>query len=182
MKKIGFIFVILALFSCGNESNDHIYKTKKGEYASKAGKFIVDFPSQPEYTKGNGQLGEENIEIHVFRSTLGPKKIFSIEHDDYPKDMIQNLSNEEVYAQAIENYTQKMVGSFVLQSQKPIKQHGLSGRQFIMNLNKKAKAKGHKGYIVGRLFRNENRIYIVTYIGINDKNTDSFLNSFRLIK
>ncbi|MBW1296292.1 hypothetical protein [Aquimarina litoralis] len=180
-NKIVLILTFLIFVSCGNNTNDDIYKTKKGEYATKTGNFIVNFPTEPKYTSVDNQIGVDKFQIHLYRSTLGAQKIFNVEYYDYPEYMIKSLSNEQFYTQSITNYANKMAESFNLEFQKPIEQNGLNGYAFQLEINKKAKSKGLDGYVVGRFFRNGNRIYTVTYIGVNDKNVDSFIDSFRLI-
>jgi len=72
--------------------------------------------------------------------------------------------------------------SFQLESQESIEQHGLNGKYFVLRLNQGAIDKGVKGYIEGKLFRKGHRVYTITYLGHNDKNTDAFMKSFRLMK
>ena len=96
--------------------------------------------------------------------------------------MVKSLSNEQLFSQGASNYVNKMSDNFILQSQGPIEQNGLNGHAFQLELNENARKKGLDGFIMGRLFRNENRVYTVTYIGVDDKNVGNFINSFRLIK
>jgi hypothetical protein len=181
-KNLLLILIILTSLSCGNESSETIYKTKSGEFASKTGNFIADFPTKPNYNVINNQIGLDKFQIHVFRSPLGPNKMFSIEYTDYPEYMIKSMSDEEIYAQGITNFSNKMAKSFELEFQEPVEQHGLNGQYFVLRLKQNLIDKGVKGYIEGKLFRNGNRVYTVTYAGHLDKNTDSFMKSFRLIK
>jgi len=181
-KKILLILTIFVFISCGKNEADDIYKTKGGEYASKTGNFVADFPTEPNHTAIDNQIGLDKFKIHLYRSTLGPKKIFNIEYNDYPEHMIKSMSNEQLYNQGVTNYANKMAESFNLQYQEPIEQHGLSGQKFQLELNDNAKNKGLDGFILGRLFRQGNRVYTVTYIGVNDKNVSSFVDSFRLLK
>ena len=96
--------------------------------------------------------------------------------------MIKSISDEQFYKQGVANFTNKMAESFKLEFQESIEQHGLKGQYFVLNLNQRALNKGIKGHIQGKLFRKGNRVYTVTYLGLNDKNTDTFMKSFRLIK
>ncbi len=181
-KKLLLILTILTFLSCGNESDKMIYKTKGGEFASQAGNFIADFPTKPNYSAIDNQIGLDKFQIHLFRSTLGPNKTFSVEYNDYPEHMIKSITNEQLYSQGVTNFSNRMAEAFKLEFQEPIKQHGLKGHYFVLNLNQNAIDKGIKGHIQGKLFRQGNRVYTVTYIGKNDKNTDKFMQSFRLIK
>ncbi|WP_445732140.1 hypothetical protein [Mariniflexile sp.] len=180
-KRLILIFTMLTFISCGNE-NDDIYKTKSGEFASKSGNFIAAFPIKPGYTAIDNQIGLDKFQIHLFRTSLGPNKVFSIEYNDYPEYMIKSMTDEQIYSQGVTNFANKMADSFKLEFQEPIQQNGLKGLHFVFALKKYLVDKGGKGYIAGKLFRNGNRVYIVTYIGENDKNTDTFMESFRLIK
>jgi len=181
-KKLLLILTTLIVMSCANETNENLYETKSGEYASKTGNFIANFPTEPKYSAIDNQIGPDTIQTHVFISTLGPNKIFSIEYHDYPENTIKSLTEEQIYSQGVSNYSNKMVENFTLEFQKPIEQHGLKGQYFVLNLNQTAKDKGIDGHILGMLFKKENRIYTVCYIGKNDKNTGVFMDSFRLIK
>jgi len=173
--------MLITFISCGNE-NDDIYKTKSGEFASISGNFIADFPTKPNYSAIDNQIGLDKFQLHLFRSTLGSNKIFSIEYNDYPEHMIKSMTDEQIYSQGVTNFSNKIEEAFKLETQKPIEQHGLKGQYFVLTLKQSAIDKGIKGHIEGKLFRKDNRVYTVTYIGRNDKNTDSFMNSFRLIK
>ncbi|AXP81611.1 hypothetical protein CJ739_2538 [Mariniflexile rhizosphaerae] len=180
-RKLILIFTILTFISCGNE-NDDIYKTKSGEFASKSGNFIAAFPIKPGYTAIDNQIGLDKFQIHMFRTSLGTNKVFSIEYNDYPEYMIKSMTDEQIYSQGVTNFANKMADSFRLEFQEPIEQNGLNGVHFVFGLKKHLVDKGVKGYIAGKLFRNGNRVYTVSYIGENDKHTDSFMESFRLIK
>lgn len=180
-KNLLLIFTILTFLSCGNEMDD-IYKTKSGSYASKTGNFVVDFPTKPIYTTIDNQIGMDKFQIHLFRSTLSRFKVFTIEYTDYPEYMIKSMSDKQLYSQGVTNFSNKMAEGFELEFQEPIEQHGLKGQYFVLRLKQSEIDKGAKGHIEGKLFRKRNRVYTVTYIGLNDKNTDSFMESFRLIK
>ena len=181
-RKLLLFLTVLTFISCGNKTNESIYKTKSGDYASKTGNFIANFPTKPNYTAIDNQIGLDKFQIHLFRSTLGPNKIFSIEYSDYPEYMIKSLTDEQIYSQGVTNFSNKMAEVFNLDFQESIEQHGLSGQSFILNLKQSAIDKGTKGHIQGKLFRKGNRVYTVTFIGRNDKNSDMFMKSFRLIK
>ena len=181
IKKLLLVLTILTLFSCGDE-NDDIYKTKSEEFASKKGNFIADFPTKPYYSSIDNQIGLDKFQTHLIRSTLGENKVFSIEYIDYPQYMIKSTSDEQLFAQIVTNFTNKMADSFDLDFQKPIEQHGLKGQYFVLKLNQYAISKGIIGHIEGKIFRNGNRVFTVTYLGRYDKNTDPFMSSFRLLK
>ena len=40
--------------------------------------------------------------------------------------------------------------------------------------------KGAKGHVLVQVFKKENRVYSISYLGHNDKQTGEFLDSFRL--
>ena len=181
-KNLFLIFTILTFVSCGDESDKMIYKTESGEFASKSGNFIANFPIKPSYTAIDNQIGLDKFQIHLFRSTLGRDRIFSIEFYDYPEYMIKSMTDEQLYSQAVTNYSNKMAEEFKLEYQKPIEQHRIKGQYFVLNLKQSALDKGIKGHIQGKLFRKGNRVYTVTYIGLNDRNINPFMESFRLIK
>ncbi|TKS57208.1 hypothetical protein [Mesohalobacter halotolerans] len=181
-KKILLILITFAFISCGKNKSDDIYKTKGGEYASKVGNFVAAFPTEPSHTAIDNQIGLDKFQIHMYRSTLGSQKIFNVEYIDYPEHMIKSMSNGQLYNQGVANYANKMAESFNLQYQKPVEQHELDGQKFQLELNENAKSKGLDGFILGRLFRQGNRVYTITYIGIDDERAGSFVNSFRLLK
>ncbi|WP_299229137.1 hypothetical protein [uncultured Psychroserpens sp.] len=181
IRKLQILFCTIIFISCGNETNEHIYKTKTVEYASKTGNFIAKFPTEPKYSVLERKIGIDDFEIHVFRSTLGPNKIFSLEYIDYPENMIKSLSDSEIYSQGISNYSNKIADKFNLDFQKTIEQHGLKGEYFVFSLKPSLIEKGIEGHVLGILFRKENRVYTISYMGINDDKTGTFLDSFRLI-
>ena len=181
IKKISLLLIIITFLSCSNEAND-IYKTKSGEFASKMGNFIADFPTKPKYSSIDNQIGLEKFQLHLFRSTLGANKIFSIEYTDYPEHMIKSMSDEQLYAQGVANFSNKMAEAFNLDFQKSIEQHGLKGHFFVLYLKQSEIDKGINGFIQGKLFRKGNRVYTITYLGEDDKNIDAFMDSFRLIE
>ncbi|TYB78200.1 hypothetical protein [Bizionia myxarmorum] len=181
-RNLLLILTILTFISCGNKSNETIYKTKSGEYASKTGNFIAAFPFEPNYTAIDNQMGLDKFQIHLYRSALNQNKIFSIEYYDYPEYLSKSMTDEQLYLQGVTNFSNKMAESFKLEFQEAIEQHGLKGQYFVLNLKKNALDKGIKGHIQGKIFRKGNRIYTITYVGQDDKNVDSFMKSFRLIK
>tara|TARA_B100001750_G_C15227168_1_gene456267 strand:+ start:97 stop:624 length:528 start_codon:yes stop_codon:yes gene_type:complete len=173
---------ILAVISCGKNESDNIYKTKAGEYASKTGNFVADFPTEPKHTAIDNKIGLDKFQLHLYRSTLGPNKIFNVEYSDYPEHMIKSLPKEQLFNQVVMNLANRMSESFNLQYQKPIEQHGLNGQKFQLELNESAKVNSPDVFILGRVFREGNRVYTITYVGRNDKNIGSFVDSFRLLK
>ena len=180
-RALFFLFISLQCIGCGSEGSNDIYKTSNGDYGSKKGNFIADFPTKPKLTTIDNQIGMDKFQIHLYRSTLGGQKIFNVEYYDYPENLINDISDEEFLVQGVNNFSRKVAESFDLEYQNPITQHGLKGQAFQLELNKTAKAKGLDGFIMGRLFRKGNRVYTITYIGVDDKNIDSFIDSFKLI-
>ena len=96
--------------------------------------------------------------------------------------MIKSMTDEQLYSQGVTNYSNKVAETFKLEFQKPIEQHGIKGQYFVLNLKQSALDKGIKGHIQGKLFRKGNRVYTVTYVGLNDRNINPFMESFRLIE
>lgn len=182
LRKSLLIFTILTFVSCVNNANENIYKTKYGEYATKSGNFIADFPAKPSYSSIDNQIGLDKFQIHLFRSSLGSNKRFSVEYNDYPEHMIKSMTNKQLYSQTVTGFSNKMAEAFKLEFQEPIEQHGLKGHYFVLNLKQSVLDKGIRGHIQGKLFRKGNRVYTVTYVGLDDKNVDSFMKSFRLIE
>ena len=180
-KQLFLIFTILTFVSCSN-TDENIHKTKSGEFASKTGNFIAKFPTKPSYSTIDNQVGLDKFQIHLFRSTLGANKIFSIEYVDYPDYMIKSMTDDQIYSQGVINFSNKMSETFELEFQKPIEQHGLKGLYFVLNIKQVLLDKGVKGHIQGKIFRKENRVYTIAYLGEDDKNIDPFMTSFRLIK
>jgi hypothetical protein len=181
LKNIFYCLFFLILTSCSGDSSDTIYKTKGGDFGSKTGKFIADFPTKPNHSVIENQIGLEKFQLHLFRSTLGVNKIFSIEYVDYPEYMIKSTTDEELYNQAITNLSNKMSESFTLERKEAIEQHDLKGQSFTLKLNESAINKGAEGFIKGSVFKKGNRFYTIMYIGTNDINIGSFLKSFRLL-
>jgi hypothetical protein len=182
IKKIFLIFGFIAIVSCGNDKSDDIYKTKSGEYASRTGNFIAEFPTEPNYSAIDNQIGLDKFKIHNIKSSLGPKKFFTVEYIDYPEHMIKSMSDEQIFEQSINAVANKLADNFVLINQKPIEQNGLLGKSFQLESTDAAKSNGYDAFVLGRLFRDGNRIYTVSYAGVNDKNAGSFVDSFRLLK
>ena len=182
IKKIFLICGFIALLSCGNNNSDDIYITKIGEYASKTGNFIAEFPTEPNHSSIDNQIGLDKFKIHNIKSSLGPKNFFTVEYVDYPEYIIKSMSDEQIFEQSINAVANKLAGNFVLQNQKTIEQNGLTGKAFQLESTDVAKSKGYDAFVLGRLFRNGNRIYTVSYAGVNDERAGTFVNSFRLIK
>ena len=181
MKRLLLMTLVFCCVACGSDTDKMIYATKGGEFGSQQGNFVADFPTKPKYTLLERQSGTESYEVHTFRSTLGPNKIFTLEYIDYPESTISLFTNEEIYDLSIQNYASQVIENFVLDSQKPIEQHGLKGQYFVLNLNQAALDKGIKGHIEGSIFRSGNRVYTISYTGRLDKNVDTFMESFRIL-
>lgn len=180
IRTIIIFLVLVTTVACGDKSND-IYKTKTGAFASQSGNFMANFPSKPSYTSIDNQIGLDKFQIHLFRSSLGKQSIFSIEFTDYPEFMIKSLTDEQLYDQGVSNFSNKVEASFDLHFQEPIVQHGLNGRAFQLEPNATVKNRGLDGFIMGRIFRQENRVYTVTYMGLDNKHVGTFLDSFKLL-
>lgn len=181
-KKLFLLLSILSIISCGKNESDDIFKTKSGQFASRFGNFVASFPTEPHYTVIDNQVGFDKFQIHIYRSTLGPQKVFTIEYNDYPEHAIKSLSNEQIYFQGVSNFANKMSENFILQLQEPIEQHGIKGQHFQLAPKESARKKGLNGFVIGRLFREGNRVYTITYIGVNSKKITPFMDSFRLLK
>jgi len=183
MIKYSLIFLlVITLISCDKKDNDIIYKTKGGDYASKVGNFIANFPTEPDYTKFDRRVMIDTFEINLYRSALSAKRVFNIEYTDYPENTFEKTSNEDVYDEALSNYVRTMSESFTLQHQEVIEQHGLDGIAFQLNTKGKLKKQVTSDYVLGRIFRVGNRVYTITYVGENYKNAATFVNSFRTLK
>ena len=177
-KILYLIFTILILISCSSDND--IYKTKSGEFATKTGSFIAKFPTEPKLSVIENKIGLDEFEIYLYRSTLGIDKVFTVEYVDYPEYILKSTTDEQLYSQSITNLTNKMSSDFKLESQKPLDQHGLIGRYFFLEFINDVDR--NKPYIEGMIFRKSNRIYTIIYSGIYDKHTIVFLNSFRLFE
>ena len=173
--------ILLLCVSCfdANNSGD-IYKTKSGEHASKSGKFVAKFPIKPAYSILDREFGTEVLQVHSFRTVLGPNKIFAVDYVDYPKTYIDQLSEQEVYKLIKTNYIYQSSGLFELDFEQPIEQHGLKGQYVVLRLKENRLKKNVDGHYLIQIFKRENRIYTISYLGINDSQIGEFLESFRL--
>lgn len=87
MKKIFFFLslVLLMFIGCDEQPKNDIFKTTDGEYASRMGKFVAQYPSKPFhhiYRKKLPENEDQYYEIHSIRSTFGDKRIFNVEYID----------------------------------------------------------------------------------------------------
>ena len=181
MTKILFsVLISFAFVSCGSNSDDDVYKIKSGEFASRVGGFAAAFPTEPSHTVIENQIGLDKFQLHLFRSTLGAPKNFNVEFYDYPEKLLKGLTDEQLYEQAVKNLSSRMSESFILEHQEPIVQHGLKGVAF--QLEWKENATNKDRFILGRIFLEGSRYYVVTYVGVNDEHVDPFMDSFRLLK
>lgn len=172
---------IFFIVSCGNNAND-IYKTQGGEYASQKGNFIIKFPVKPNYGVINNQIGLEKFKLNLFTIALGANKTFSLEYVDYPKGLFNNKSNNRIFNETISGLKNRMGDIFYIESNDDIIQHGIAGRKFILTFKEDYLKKGARGHIEGRLFKINNRIYILLFKGLNNDHVQPFMDSFRLLK
>lgn len=176
-----FVFIVgVCCISCGNNNSENLYKTKSGEFASKTGHFIAKFPVEPAYSTIERAFGNDKLEIHSFRTVLGPNKIFAVEYIDYPETYINQMSDEEVFKLTKTNYIYQTSGSFELDYEDDIEQHDLKGKYIVLRLTKDLTEKGVNGHFLIQIFKKENRVYTISYLGRNDKQTGEFMDSFRL--
>lgn len=181
MKKqtlffLGFIFTIL-FSSC---SDNDIFKTNTDEYASRNGNFVAKFPKEPNFSVIKNKIGLDEFDVNLYMCSLTPKKIFTVEYTDYNNGELSNYSNEEIYKQAINNTLFKLQNIFKVEYQEDINQHNLKGKYYILEF--KDKNRRNEGYITMKMFIVQNRFYKIMYTGINEKSTDDFMKSFRLLK
>ena len=181
-KAIYFCLFILGIccISCGTSTSEHIYKTNTGEYASKTGRFIAKFPSEPGYSTVEREFGNDLLDLHSFRTVLGPNKIFAVEYLDYPEAYINQMTDEEVFKLSKTNYIYQTSGSFELDYEDSIEQHGLKGKYIVLKPTKNLEDQGLNGHFLIQIFKKENRVYTISYLGRNDKQTGEFMDSFRL--
>ncbi|WP_431135017.1 hypothetical protein [Psychroserpens mesophilus] len=176
-----FIFIVgICCMSCENNNSEYIYKTKTGEYASKTGRFIAKFPAKPSYSKVEREFGKELLELHSFRTVLGPNKIFAIEYIDYPEAYINQMTDEEVFKLSKTNYIYQTSNTFELDYEDDIEQHGLKGKYIVLKPTQNLTEKNSNGHFLIQVFKKENRVYSISYLGRNDKQTGAFMDSFRL--
>lgn len=169
--------IFLILLSCGESD---LYKTKSGEFASISGNFIVKFPKEPVLSVIDNKVGLQEYEIYHFGTALTPKKMFYVEYIDFPPNEINGYTDEELHSRTIGNLLFKLQNKFKLEYQENIVQHGLKGKFYILEFKDKKERKN--GYMTGKLFRVKNRIYTISYLGIDEKTVDPYMKSFRLLK
>ncbi|WP_204345257.1 hypothetical protein [Psychroserpens algicola] len=177
--KLLALLCFTALLSCKNDSD--IYKTTSGAYASKQGKFVAKFPTEPLLSVHENKIGFKEFQVYAYRSTLGTNKIFSVEYFDYPGDMIEAMPNQEFLEQAVSNYTYQMSANFELDFKEPVSNGDLEGIYFVLQPKENATIHGLKGMILGEVFKTSNRVYTITYLGIPDAKVDAFIDSFTII-
>jgi hypothetical protein len=170
------------IFSCQSEPED-IYKTKSGEYASRKGNFVVKFPTEPTLQIIDNQIGLEKFQINLFRASFGKQQVYSIEFTDFPEHLLKSWDTKQYYDQTIKTIEAQYDGVFIISQQKEITQNNLKGREFVLSLNDNSpKAKNKKGYVEGRIYKINNRVYSIMYYGEDNSKVESFMNSFRLLK
>lgn len=178
--KLFTLVLLVSLSSC--KDNSDIYKTTSGAYASRVGKFYAKFPTQPNLSIQENNIGTDEFEVFSYRSTLGLNKIFSVEYVDYPGELIKAMPNEEFLEQVVTNYSYSMSSNFDLDYKEPVENGDLKGIYFVLQPKENRAIQGIKGMILGEVFKKENRVYTITYLGIPDKRVDTFIESFTIIK
>ncbi|MFT4803038.1 MAG: hypothetical protein ACJAZK_002106 [Psychroserpens sp.] len=178
--KLFIVTFLLVMLSCKNDSD--VYKTTSGAYASKMGKFYAKFPTKPNLSIQDNKIGIDEFEVFAYKSTLGPNKIFSIEYFDHPGEMIKAMPNEQFLDQAVTNYSYAMASNFELDFKASVNNGDLKGIYFVFQPKENPAIKGIEGMILGEIFKIDNRVYTITYLGIPDKRIDTFIESFKIIK
>nr|WP_321235466.1 hypothetical protein [uncultured Psychroserpens sp.] len=178
--KLFLLLFLVALSSCKNDSD--IYKTTSGAYASKKGKFVAKFPTEPQLSIQDNKIGFDKFQVFAYRSTLGPNRIFAVEYFDYPGDMIKSMPNEDFLEQTISNYVYGMSSNFELDYKEAVDNGDLKGVYFVLQPKENAAIQGIKGMILGEVFKKGNRVYTITYFGIPDDKVDPFIDSFTITK
>lgn len=179
------LLTIFTLNSCQSQSKDktEMYKTESGEYASKSGNFIIDFPMKPTLRVIDNQIGMDEYKIYNYQAVAGQQMIYMAEYIDFPKYIIESWDKEQLYEQILKTLEAKYGGVFKLTKKEPTEQYSLKGIYFEYSLNPNANVpRGVKGGIKGKIFFVGNRSYQLTYLGEEQELIEKYLNSFRLIK
>jgi len=171
------LLIGLIIFSSCKEDSD-IYKTTSGAYASKTGKFVAKFPTKPKSSVIDNKIGFDEFKIFLYISTLGPNKIFSVEHYDYPEGTMNDISNEKFLEQSVANYVLRMSGNFELDFKEQIVKDNLKGISFVLHPKD---TKKNKGMILGEIFKKGNRVYVITFLGVSNNKVGEFMDSFRIL-
>jgi hypothetical protein len=176
--KLWVLLCLIATTSCKNDSD--IYETTSGAYASKKGKFVAKFPTEPLLSVVENKIGVNEFEVFSYRSTLGVNKIFSVDYYDYPGDMMSAIPDDEFFEQTVSNYVYTMSSNFELDFKEPVEKGNLKGMYFVLQSKEDAAIKGINGMILGEVFKKDNRVYTIIYMGIPDEKVDVFVDSFRI--
>lgn len=145
--------------------------TNRKPFYSKAGRFLIDFPSEPTAITGKNEANGEPV--YTFNLGLNQKSFYQALYSDV--SALKDLSREEIRKLLIGVPTGFAQG---LQAQvtdiKSIQIGKNNGLEFTFE---------RSGQIIGRgrVYRvGKERIYMMTSIGNSAQATSSFLNSFRL--
>ncbi|WP_460219020.1 hypothetical protein [Psychroserpens sp. MEBiC05023] len=179
LKLLTLICLIICISSCKNDND--IYLTTSGAYASKQGKFVAKFPTEPVLSIQDNKIGVDKFQVFAYRSTLGPNKIFSVEYFDAPGEAIKAMPDKEFLEQSVSNYVYGMSSNFELDYKEPIVNGDLNGIYFVLQPKEVALSKGIKGMILGQIFKRDNRVYTNTYLGVPDERVSVFMDSFKII-
>jgi hypothetical protein len=147
-----------------------IVKSKRAPFYSKAGRFSIDFPSEPKAITGKNEANGDPV--YTFNSVLGKESLYQAIYSDI--STFKNFSRQEVQQLLIGVPTGFAQGlQAKLTNVNNIRIGKNTGIDFKFARSGQIIGRG-RAYIVGE------RVYMVTSIGNSEQASSSFLNSFRL--
>lgn len=85
-RLLSVLLMLVGLLGCQSEKPD-IYKTKQGNFASKEGKFVAEFPKEPTVTVQENKIGHETINVYLFESFVRPQNYYRVSNTwHYPRN------------------------------------------------------------------------------------------------
>jgi len=180
------LLCVFLFFSCNSEKTskaEMYYVEETGEFANDIGLFRIKFPLSPKMEIIKNKVGDLKYNVFQYKAMTGRQKIYLAQFSDLPEVAVKSVGKENFYNTAINSFQHSFDRSFQLEKKEEIKIGAYSGYEFVLREKGYTNNVHNKEQILkGRIFFRANRIFSIIYLGEEQKEMDTFLESFRFMK
>jgi hypothetical protein len=165
------IIMAIPLFSCGKKDNPVEDPWK--EFISQEGRFSINMPGEPTYSKQAAPIGDRTMDIHMFLISHGVMA-YGVMHNDVPAEIV----NVQEYLDTRGAAAVKTSGGSQVVTKK-ISIDSYPGLEIKFLTSDKKQYTGRLFFVNGRLYQ----VIATAPAGVNaDAAVAKFMDSFKLLK
>lgn len=145
-----------------------IVNSKRAPFYSKAGRFSINFPSEPTPSQENNEVNGKPVYSFI---AVNDEKLYQVFYGDIPGlKSFPRKNVRELLGESVSSYCTELQAKLI--DTKNIQLGNNVGKEFRCQLSDQIG--------IGRAYAAGDRIYVIVSIGNSSRATSSFFNSFRL--